>query len=78
MKKILALLLVVCLAFAIVACGTEPVETEPVETTPVESESEEETTDKPDEKKGCKSSVLASVAVVSAMAAAVALRKKEN
>ena len=42
MKKILALLLVVCFAFSLVACGGDPVEsekeTDPAETNPVETE----------------------------------------
>ena len=53
---------------------TEPAVTDPVETlteAPTESDTEAP-------KKGCKSSLLASVALLSAMAAAVALRKKEN
>ena len=55
---------------------TEPAVTDPAET-PTEAPTEPEPdTEAP--KKGCKSSLLASVALLSAMAAAVALRKKEN
>ena len=55
---------------------TEPAVTDPVET-PTEAPTETESdTEAP--KKGCKSSVFASVALLSAMAAAVAFRKKEN
>ena len=69
----------------------EIVETQPVETEPTETPTEEQTTeapstdapateaptDAPTEKKGCGSSLMSAAAILSAMAAAVALKKKD-